>query len=368
MHRLGMTAHALRAAGRTTAFCLKVLPMLPSRPVDWVTPAPVIERVRYPTPTGEAEGDLYRPATSGPHPGVVVCLGVVPFGVDHPQVPRLGAALARSGLAALLYWSPAMRDVRLDPEDIEGIALAYEWLIERPFIDVSRSGLIGTCVGGSFALMAAAQPAIRERVAFVAAWAPYSSMWTLARDIASAAVGDAVRAPWPVDQLTRKVYVRSLTALLPHAEAERLRSAGAERDGHVNGVPLSPDGRAIAPLLTALDTGTAETALRALPASLRKRLDALSPLTYVADIHAPLVLIAHDRDDAVVPPGESRRLLAGFGGRAGVRSTEFTMFKHLDPAKVHLPVLSLARELGKFGLAVYPVYREMETASRPARA
>src|SRR4051794_30116451 len=25
----------------------------------------------------------------GPHPGIVVCLGVVPFGADHPQVPRL---------------------------------------------------------------------------------------------------------------------------------------------------------------------------------------------------------------------------------------------------------------------------------------
>ncbi len=49
------------------------------------------------------------------YPNVVVCLEVVPFGVDYPQVPRLGAALARSCFAALLYWSPAMRDLRLEP-------------------------------------------------------------------------------------------------------------------------------------------------------------------------------------------------------------------------------------------------------------
>ena len=163
------SARSLRAAARTAVFVSKVLPMVPSRPIDWVTTAPVVERVRYLTPLGEADGDLYRPAGAGPHPGVVVCLGVVPFGVDHPQVPRLGAALARAGFAALLYWSPAMHDQRLDPQDVEGIAMAYRWLIERPTVDASRSGLLGTCVGGSFALMAAADPCIRDRVAFVVA-------------------------------------------------------------------------------------------------------------------------------------------------------------------------------------------------------
>jgi hypothetical protein len=174
----------IRAAAKTAIFFLKVFPMLPSRPDDWVTRPPVIERVTYPTRLGQAEGDLYRPSAGGPHPGMVVCLGVVPFGVDHPQVARLGAALACSGFAALLYWSPAMRDLRLDPEDSENIALAYHWLLEQPYVDPARSGLLGTCVGGSFALMAAASPLIRDHVAFVSAYAPYSSMWTFALDIA----------------------------------------------------------------------------------------------------------------------------------------------------------------------------------------
>jgi hypothetical protein len=137
-----------------------------------------------------------------------MCLGVVPFGVEHPQVPRLEEALARSSFAALIYWSPAMRDLRLDPEDIENIALAYHWLLEQPYVDPGRSGLFGTCVGGSFALMAAAHPLIRDRVAFVGAFAPYTSMWTFAQDVASATRPcEEGRSPWQVDQLTRKVYV-----------------------------------------------------------------------------------------------------------------------------------------------------------------
>jgi len=179
-------ATAAGAAAKTAVLLLKVYPMLPSRPLDWVTPRPLVERFRYPTSRGPAEGDLYRPSGPGPHPAVVVCLGVVPFGVDHPQVPRLGEALARSGFAALLYWSPAMRDFRLDPVDVADITSAYDHLLVRPDIAPARSGLLGTCVGGAFALMAAADARIRDRVAFACAYAPYASMWTLARDIASA--------------------------------------------------------------------------------------------------------------------------------------------------------------------------------------
>src|SRR6188472_987279 len=115
---LSRCSQMVRAAANTAAFLFKVLPNLPSRPVDWVTAAPVRDQVCYQTTQGMVEGELTRPRSAGPHPGVVLCLGVVPFDVDHPQVPRLQEALARAGFASLLYWSPAMRDFRLDPTDV----------------------------------------------------------------------------------------------------------------------------------------------------------------------------------------------------------------------------------------------------------
>jgi hypothetical protein len=360
----GLRARATRlttsagAAAKTAVLLLKVYPMLPSRPLDWVTPRPVVERFRYPTSRGPAEGDLYRPSGPGPHPAVVVCLGVVPFGVEHPQVPRLGEALARSGFAALLYWSPAMRDFRLDPADVADIASAYEHLLGRPDIAPARSGLIGTCVGGAFALMAAADPRIRDRIAFVCAYAPYASMWTLARDIASATrQRDGAREPWAVDPLTRKVYLHSVTALLEPDEAARLRATFADPHGRFVGPTLSEDGQAVLPLLTTLAADETEAALHRLPAALQERLNALSPLHYLADLHAPLIVLLHDRDDAVVPVGESRSLRDALGGRSGVRYTEFTVFRHMDPSKGKSPAIALGRELVRFGCAIYPLFR-----------
>jgi hypothetical protein len=363
MHGFARATRTIRAAARTAVFFLKVLPMLPSKPLNWVTSRPVIEHVSYPTRHGQVEGDLYRPSAGGPHPGVIVCLGVVPFGVDNPQLPHLEEALARAGFAALIYWSPAMRDLRLDPEDIENIALAYDWLLEQPYVDPARSGLIGTCVGGSFALMAAASPLIRDRVAFVGAFAPYSSMWTFAQDIASSTrpSGEG-REPWQVDQLTRKVYVHSLTAMLEPGEAERLQSAFTEPGGTIDSHDLSTDSQALSPLLTRLRADEAESALHRLPAAMQERLTALSPLSYLGDLHAPLIVFGHDRDDLVIPVSESRRLWSALSGRAGVRYTEFTMFQHVDPTKGKLSLFGFVQQLGKFFLYVYPMFRQAVAA------
>ncbi len=358
-HIFSDATRPLRAVAKATVFFLKVFPMLPSRPIDWVTKKPVIRKVRYPTSFGEAEGDLYLPGGAGPHPGLVICLGVVPFGVEHPQVAVLGNALARSGCAALLYWSPAMRDFRFDPDDIQSIALAYHWLIGQPYIDASRSGLFGTCVGGAFALMAAASPLINEHVSFVGAYAPYSSMWTFAHDIASATrSGDSGREPWQVDQLTRKVFVQGMTAWLEPGEAESLRNVFEKGNSPLDPRSLSAGGQAIYSLLAGPDENGAEIALHNLPPNMQALFPILSPLNYIKDVRTPLIVLLHDRGDPVIPVGESRRLNAALSGRSGVHYTEM-QFHHLDPSKGKLPLPRLMRELGKFLGAMYPMFRQI---------
>jgi hypothetical protein len=251
-----------------------------------------------------------------------------------------------------------MRDFRLDPGDVENISLAYRWLVDQPMVDPARSGLLGTCVGGSFALMAAAQPLIRDRVGFIGAYAPFSSMTTFARDIASATrSGDGTPEPWRVDPLTRKVFVHSLSAVLEPDEEKRFLEAFSGEGGYLDGHSLSAEGQAVYSLLTAQDVAGAEAALQRLPPGMQERLEAMSPMNYIEDIRVPLLVLLHDRGDQVIPVGESRRLYSTLAGRAGVRYTEME-FQHLDPVKGKLPLTRLARELGKFFLAIYPMFRQ----------
>jgi fermentation-respiration switch protein FrsA (DUF1100 family) len=251
-----------------------------------------------------------------------------------------------------------MRDFRIVPEDIESLALAYHWLTEQSFVDASRSGLLGTCVGGSFALLSAASPLVRERVAFVAAYAPFSSMSTFARDIASGSCAvDGERRPWRVDQLTRRVFVHSLTATLAPAEAQSLRDAFAVAGGGMQPAGLSPAGRRVYALMTLPSPEEAQLALHQLPADMQERLAVLSPVNHLAGLRAPLILLLHDGGDQVIPVGESRRLVSALSGRAGVRYTEM-QFQHLDPTKGRLPMWRLLREFAKFFRAIYPLFRQ----------
>jgi hypothetical protein len=350
-------------------FLVKMMPV-PQGPIDLVTLRPVVERLTFPAESGRMVADLYRPRSKGPHPGVLVSLGVLPMGVVDPRAAQIGEALARSGFAALLYWSPSTGELRLIPEDIPVLVSAYEALIRHPVVDAKRSGLMGICVGASFALIAAASPRIRDQVRFVFAYAPYSSLWTLAVDIGSGTrtIGTAHEA-WEVDPLTWKVYVRSVTDRLEPVEARRLQDAFEDRitwdssrtaivhapmRGEVDQSLLSADGRAIFRLLAA-GADDVETALRELPASAASLLTAMSPVTHVDDITAPRVMLLHDRYDHMIPVGESRRLWSVLSRRPGASYREMGL-RHLRMPGGLSP-LRLVREIGKAYLAWYPLFR-----------
>ena len=189
-------------------------------------------------------------------------------------------------------------------------------------------------MGGAFALMASASARIRDHVSFVSAYAPYASMWTLGRDIVSATRWrDGAREPWDVDPLTRKVFEHTMEAMLDAPEAR-------------------------ARLLAALDPRQVEQALSTLPSGIGDRLNAMSPIKYVSQIHAPLIVLLHDRDDPVIPVSESRSLRDALADHRGVHYTEFTVFKHLDPTKSNPKPLPLARELVRFARAIYPLFEQ----------
>ncbi len=360
----------VRARLRTAIFVLKMFPRA-IKPVDWVTARPVVEKVSVPTKAGAIEVELYRPPSRGPHPGVVATFGINPTGAIDPRVAQMGEALARAGFAALLYWSPAMRDLRLEPADISELVAAYETLIEQPSVDPGRSGFLGICIGGSFALMAAANPAIRDRVRFVFVYAPYSSMRTFAVDIASGtrALGD-VREPWEVDPLTWKTYAHVITDWLRPDEAQLLTAAFEDRiawnDSRtaivhrparpVDAGELSDDGRAALRLLRA-DAGDIDGALRALPPSAQAFLTTMSPMSYVTEIRARRIMLVHDRFDHVIPVGESRRLWSALAGRAGATYAELGM-RHLKMPGGASP-RRIAREIGRSYLAWYELFREV---------
>ncbi len=345
-----------RAGWNAALFVTQTVPAVPD--VTWLQPTPIHERVMVPTPEGPRHADLYRPPDGGPHAAVVLFLGVAPAGPDDPRVVGVAAGLARANMVALVYWSPEKIAGRIHLPDIHNLVAAFRYLQAQPFVDADRVGFGGFCVGASFALMAAAQEEVRDEVAFVNAFGPYYSLRELVRAFGSrsSSMGGGDRVPWAPDRLTTKVARTLLVESLPSEAEAALVVRALEGAEPLAADDLSREAYAVYRTLAGGSLADVDAVLGHLPRALQATMAKASPETYIEGLTAP-VLVMHDRNDALVPSAESRRLVAALGDRGDVRYTEFSLFQHVDPTR-SLGPLDMARELGKLFRHMYAIMRQ----------
>src|SRR5687767_14470880 len=97
-----------------------------------------------------------------PAGAMLMVLGVNNVGRNHPVVARVAEALARTGVVVLVPDSAVLLEGHLEVGEIDGVVRAFQLLAARPEVDPERVGIIGFSVGGSLALLAAADERIAE--------------------------------------------------------------------------------------------------------------------------------------------------------------------------------------------------------------
>ena len=323
-----------KAAFHTTLFVLQVLE-LGIKSQSWFTKTPVREKIDYPLPAGPGQADIYRVPDGKPRAAVLLFLGANATGRDDKDVVNLGYALSRSGFVTMFHWSPTMGlRHNIDPAEIENLVWAFQYLASREFVDRDRTGMGGFCVGASFALVAAADPRIRDDVRFVNAFGPYFDGPDLLLQFGSRSrfyAGE--REPWEPDQLTKKVLANELIDTVDDARAKeilRLRFL-ADQDVSMNELAeLDPQADMVRQLLEGASLERTEEIYRGLPGDFRDKMIEISPSSHVGQIKAQL-LIMHDRNDRLIPAAESRRLADALKERGDFRYTEVQAFDHVRP-------------------------------------
>lgn len=218
------------------------------------------EPVLTPLPIPGVAADLYTGAECagdgwrGRACSLVLVHGLATEGKDDPRLRRAARLLARTGAAVAVPTVPGLTRLRLGPEDVEAVVATIAAM--PPPVRI-----VGVSVGAGPALLAAADPRVRDRVTLVLSLGGYASATELAR-----------------------FYITG------HPDLAR-RFAEANPDW------MDATAR------RALATGDLEH----LSPELRRRLDTLSPERVVGQLRARL-LIVHGRDDPAVPVTESLRL------------------------------------------------------------
>ncbi|MEK7385554.1 MAG: alpha/beta fold hydrolase [candidate division NC10 bacterium] len=257
---------------RACAFLAEFLSQGQYAPLSRLTSPPA----REPFPVQGAAVDRYVPAGLGGGRPLVLVHGFTSEGKDDPRAREAAALLARAGFEVAVPTIPGLTRGRLRPEDVEPVVATL----------AARSGptvVLGVSVGAGPALLAAADPRVRDRVSAVVSLGGYASALEVLRFwLTGAYAFGEVRGRVVHDPALVRMFVRANADMLTPAARAELEAADPERSARFLAT-LSPE--------------------------LRRYLDAFSPVSVARDIRARLILV-HGRTDRAVPYTESLRLAA----------------------------------------------------------
>jgi pimeloyl-ACP methyl ester carboxylesterase len=306
-----------------------------------------------------ATADLYR--RSGPLRGSLVLVhGLSREGKDHPAFQRVAQSLARAGFLVLAPDLPDLRAFYVSENSVRAIVRGVQVLETEA---VSPLGILGFSFGAGPALLAAADPAIRDRVDLVGSFGGY---WDLSNVIAFVTTGwYEENGRWR--QASQQPYNRwkLLAALAPYvanpverADLQQLvkrKLANPEEDVLAELLRLRVEGRQLVALVENRQRDRVADLLASLSPKIRDRIQRLSPSAELSRVRARL-LIAHGRDDDSIPYTESVRL-ARAAPHLG-RLVIFEGFAHAFPSEgVWLTRLRQARDLGRLVLLLDDLLR-----------
>jgi dienelactone hydrolase len=360
--------------GIQTAVLLPNLLDAGPKPLSLFSEAPQRMAVEYRPATEDADGELaelWLPAwaSSDERAGaMLLVLGVNNVGRNHPVVARVADGLARTGVAVLVPDSRVLLEGRLEVAEVDGVVRAYELLAARPEVDPERVGIVGFSVGGSLALLAAADSRIADDVRWVNAFGAFADAETYLAAVSAHAYrsADGTEVAWTPSELAREIYLRFVLDQVPDAadraaldDALGLAILTAERPQPDPELRASLDtdvARTIHDLLTSRSLADAERAIDALPPASLTFIDAISPGRHAAGLRADVHLM-HETEDHHVPFVESRALATVLGQSGLLRShTEFRLFDHVQPDDVDL--VAAAPELVKLLLHLRTLIEE----------
>lgn len=296
---------------------------------------------------------VVRPASRPPWPALVFMNGATPDGRDHPTVRRLGLALARAGFVVYVPDLSGVAGGELSPRTLAESSAVAEFAARSQKTAGGHVGVAGVSVGGTLALLTAADPRLQQRISVVACVAPFGDLREVMRLATTGSYRDGERLARHVPPPYLRIgLARSLAAMLPATPSTaalcRELRALATTDSAVD-LPAQafreagPDAESVFALLENTNPAQFDVLYDALPSEVRAAVVSLSPVRMAELLRAP-VEIATAPQDAYFPLSQARALVAA---SPRVRLTITSLLAHATP-RLSAAYLAELRRLDAF--------------------
>ncbi len=310
---LGVTAWAIPwSRSRLKAFgVVAEIAGLPF-PQPWTRPVAVEE-----TELGAGvTGDIYNGGDGAP--AILFVPGATRRGRDDARVIEAATALAQAGRRVFVPELSLYERVFLR-SDVERLVASIQALAQE-----ERVGIVGFSYGGSFALIAASDPAVAGDVGYVATFGAYYDLTHVIQGIttrSTALDGDLVTFETVAE--ARRILLQAAARLVGGAQADELERA--LEAGDPSG--LAPEATRVYELLENTDPRRVDELVARLPGTIRETLRAFSPSSHISGLDVP-VFIMQAKNDAATPWTEAVLL-----DRALPQARLVTLdhFSHVDP-------------------------------------
>lgn len=327
---------------------------------------------------------LYRLAgPERPRPAWVLLHGLTFYGRAHPSLDRFARALAASGAAVIVPEIPEWSALRVAPATTgPSIAGAIDTLVAKGYAPEDRIGVFGFSFGATQALAALAEPGLGARVRSVVAWGGYCDLHHLFRfGLTGRYELDGVEAhatPDPygtwimganfVQRMPGHEHYGALAAALSKLAMESGRAGVAAGDVTYDPLKarlrqdLSAAERELFDLLAPPSARWPNESLRAVEFA-RDLADAALATESLLDPRPLLptfgtsTLIAHGRNDHLIPYTESLRLHRTLPAACPATCTITSLFAHSTGESRGLGVLTQAREVARFCALLHRLLR-----------
>jgi acetyl esterase/lipase len=300
--------------GRSLTRSALLLPALlaASEPAPLVVAGDAVRfrRMTVSSPDGPVFLDIYEPAEAVPlvPGGREAIIDVVGVGDNRnvPQLVNLSKALAHEGVVVVNVGTPALFRYQVSARDGEAVVRAFQLLEHWPGVDPRRIGIIAFSAGATLACAGAADPRIRDQVAFLAILGGYFDVTSLLRTFGRRAQNiNGHEQPWQPIPTPLYTLASTVSTLLTPTEQQLLLVAFPENNiapplTAQEQAQLSPPADAFYHLLEGDEPGNIEHNLEALSPQMKALLIQLSPMSFIGEIRAPIHLL-HDRNDPSIP-------------------------------------------------------------------
>jgi dienelactone hydrolase len=192
---------------------------------EWGTEPVAESDTQVPWRGGTLDGRWYLPADRSERP-VLVVPGVHAGGIDEPRLVTFARDLASMGHPVLTAALPDLMQYRLTTRTTDMIEDAVRWLADRGEHGVGdgRVGIVGISFAGGLSIVAAARPAVRERVAFVLSFGGHGDLPRTLRYLCTGALPSGEQRP-PHDYGVAIILLGVADRVVPTEQVEPLRRA-----------------------------------------------------------------------------------------------------------------------------------------------